>query len=101
MQLKINGYKLIFEWIPYSQFDNIKEISKDSFTTIYSAIWKDGPLYYCFYENEYERRAGNKKVSLKCFNSQYLTDDFFNEVSKEFLYKFIFFLSFNNIFFYF
>src|ERR1044072_8914860 len=30
MQLKINHYTdKIFEWIPYDQFNNIKEISKD------------------------------------------------------------------------
>src|ERR1044072_1277943 len=32
----------IFEWIPYNQFNDIKEIS-DDFSTVYSAIWKDGP----------------------------------------------------------
>ena len=47
MHLKINSKNdTIFEWVPYNQFDNIKEISKSNFTTIYSAIWKNFPLYY-------------------------------------------------------
>src|SRR4051812_6335984 len=30
MQLKINDYNdIIFEWVPYDQFDNVKEIKKD------------------------------------------------------------------------
>src|SRR6266498_3803648 len=47
MQLKISGYNdAVVEWIPYNQFSNIKEISKGGFATVYSAIWKDGPLEY-------------------------------------------------------
>src|SRR5436853_502370 len=47
MQLKIkNTEDIIFEWIPYNQFDNIKKINEGDFATIYSAIWKDGPLHY-------------------------------------------------------
>src|SRR5438874_13234362 len=47
MQLKINKYRdIVFEWIPYNQFSNIKEIGKGGFATVYSAIWKDGKLYY-------------------------------------------------------
>ena len=47
MQLNIRYYyDTVFEWIPYDQFSNIKEVDKSGFTTIYSAIWKDGPLKY-------------------------------------------------------
>src|ERR1044072_7626195 len=46
-QLEINHYSdAVFEWIPYNQFKVIKEISKNTFATIYSALWKDGPLFY-------------------------------------------------------
>ena len=42
MQLKISDYNdLVVEWIPYNQFNNIKEIGKGDSATIYSAIWKD------------------------------------------------------------
>src|SRR4051794_40096207 len=45
-QLKIDKpTDIVFEWIPYDQFKNIKEIGKSS-ATVYSAIWNDGPLYY-------------------------------------------------------
>ncbi|GET51640.1 kinase-like domain-containing protein [Rhizophagus irregularis DAOM 181602=DAOM 197198] len=45
MQLKIQYYKdIIFEWIPYDQFNNInRELCNDNFAP---AIWKDGPLDY-------------------------------------------------------
>jgi hypothetical protein len=53
MQLKINSYnEAVVEWIPHNQFDNIKEIGKGGFATVYSAIWKNGPLE--FYKNEYK-----------------------------------------------
>ena len=39
MQLKIdNQTNLIYEWIPYNQFNDIKEIGKGGFATVYSAI---------------------------------------------------------------
>src|SRR5687767_291902 len=54
MRLKINNSDdIVFEWIPYNQFGNIKEIGKGGFATVYSAIWKDGPLYYNSNSKEY------------------------------------------------
>ncbi len=52
---------IIFEWIPYNQLNDIKEINSD----LYSAIWNDGPLYYCFRKREYVRKSGNQKVILE------------------------------------
>ena len=79
MQLKIDNYlDIIVEWIPYNQFDNIKEINKDDFSTIFSAIWKDGPLKYS--DKKLKRWSSTyKQVALKCY-SQNITDEFFNEV---------------------
>jgi hypothetical protein len=66
-----------FEWIPYCQFYEIKEIGKGGFSTVYSAIWKDGPLYL----NDGCNRDANKKVALKSLdNSQNFIDELLNEV---------------------
>ncbi|RIA89656.1 kinase-like domain-containing protein [Glomus cerebriforme] len=74
MQLKINKYNdIIFEWIPYTQFDNIKETGN---ATIYSATWKDGSLIWDLNTNKYIR-ISNKSVTLKCLNANIL-----NEVKK-------------------
>ena len=79
-QLKINycDYSdVVLEWIPYNQFNEIKETGKNGFIKLYSAIWKDGPLYY---EYEYKRDS-NKEVVLKCLhNSQESIDILINEV---------------------
>jgi serine/threonine protein kinase len=81
MQLKINSNDdIVFEWVPYSQFDNIKEVGKGGFAKVYSAIWKNGPLYYDNDKYEYTRNQ-NKKVALKCLNdSQNISNKFLNEV---------------------
>jgi hypothetical protein len=70
MQLKINSYdETIFEWISYKEFSEIKEIAKDSSITVYSAIWRDGPLYWNKQDEEYTRISS--KVFLKrLHNSQ-------------------------------
>ena len=81
MQLQINNKKdIIFEWIPYNQFNNIEEIGKGGFAIVYSAVWKDGPLYYNSYKDEYSRKS-DKKVALKYLHdSQNISSEFLNEV---------------------
>src|SRR5256714_303525 len=84
MQLKIDSYDgLVFEWIPYNQFSDIKEIGRGGFATVYSAIWKDGRLNYDESSKDYTRKSytANQKVALKCLhNSQNITNEFLNEV---------------------
>jgi hypothetical protein len=72
-QLEINDYDdIVFEWIPYNQFYEIKETGKNDSITIYSVIWKDGPLYWNKQNNKYEKFP-NKKVALKYLhNKQYV-----------------------------
>src|SRR5688572_4690622 len=71
MQLKIDEPNdIVFEWIPYYWFMDIKEIGKGGFATVYSAIWKDGPLRYDYNKEKYTRfYNANKKVALKCLNN--------------------------------
>jgi hypothetical protein len=65
MQLKIKTCKdIIVEWIPYNQFNYIKEIGKGDFAIIYSAIWMDGPLIYNGKETEYKREPNIEVVYL-------------------------------------
>ena len=78
MPLKINDLNdIVFEWIPYSQFFDIK---KNGNTIVYSALWKDGPLQYNSYEMKWTR-GQDKKVALEClYNSQNMIDGFLNMV---------------------
>ena len=82
MQLKIDHPQdIVFEWISYNQFSNIKEIGKGGFATVYSAIWKDGPLKHDKVTEEYVKSTPNYKIVLKClYNSQNIINEFLNEV---------------------
>jgi serine/threonine protein kinase len=81
IQFKINSPDAIFEWIPYNQFDEIKKIGKGGFSTVYSAIWKNGPLLYLKSQDGKYKRDTNKKVALKCLeNSQNFINKFLDEV---------------------
>src|ERR1044072_3981153 len=52
----------IIELIPYDQFDDVKEVGKGGFATVYSAIWE------------------NKIVALKCLHdSQNVSNKILNE----------------------
>ncbi|GES97466.1 kinase-like domain-containing protein [Rhizophagus clarus] len=81
MRSKINDPSdIVFEWISYNQFNNVIEERKDNFATVYSAIWKDGPLSYSYFKKKLTRVSG-KKVALKClYKSQNITNEFLNEV---------------------
>ncbi|GBB86967.1 hypothetical protein RclHR1_13410003 [Rhizophagus clarus] len=69
---------VIFEWIPYDQFVGIKEIGKGGFSTVYSAMWKDGSLTN---NSNGWKRNPNTRVALKCLhNSQNFLDNFINKV---------------------
>ena len=75
VQLKISDWdNIVFEWVPYSQFKDIKEIGKN----IYWAIWKDGLLRYDKILERYERDP-DIKVVLK-YNLQSTISEFLNEV---------------------
>ena len=78
MQLKIDSQQdIVFEWVPYNQFSDIKEIGRG---TVYLAIWKDGPFEYNI-RNEKYTRDSNYKIALKYLhNSQNITNEFLNEV---------------------
>ena len=82
MQLKIDyALDIVFEWIPYNQFSDIKGIGRGGFATVYSAIWKDGTLEYDKVTKKYAKSSSNEKVALKCLhNSQNITNEFLNEV---------------------
>ncbi|CAB4440492.1 unnamed protein product [Rhizophagus irregularis] len=78
MKLNVDYFysNVIFEWIPYDQFNDIKEIGKGGFSTVYSAIWKNGLL-----DSINKIRIPNTKVALKYLNnSQNFVDEFINEV---------------------
>jgi hypothetical protein len=74
-----NPLDIIFEWISYDQFFDIKEIDNDDFSIIYSAKWKDGPLYWDKYNKKYSRSL-NSKVLLKYLYNLRDIDEFLNEV---------------------
>jgi hypothetical protein len=75
MQLTIDKLDdTIFEWIPYNQLNDIKEID----ATLFSAIWMDGPLCYN-YDKMGLKRIPNEKINLIHFekNSLEVTNDEF------------------------
>ncbi|CAB5385288.1 unnamed protein product [Rhizophagus irregularis] len=83
-QLNNNSYNdVVFEWIPYNQFNEIKEKSKNGSITVYSAIWKNGPVHYNYHNKYYYTRDSNKEVALKCLhNLQNPVDSLINETNK-------------------
>jgi hypothetical protein len=81
-QLKIEDHNdVVFEWIPYNQFNEIKETGRNDLITVYSAIWKDGPLYKKNWQSVNYTRDSNKEVALKCLhNSKNPIEFVINEV---------------------
>jgi hypothetical protein len=76
----INDYSMTFEWIPYDRFSCI-ETGKSGFTTIYLAIWKDGPLH-CDRYNDRKKYIRNSdiKVVLKYLHNLQNINEFLDKV---------------------
>ena len=60
----------MLEWIPYNQFNEIKETGKNGLITVYSAIWKDGPLGWNEQSKKYTRDSNNEVALKGLHNSQ-------------------------------
>ncbi|CAB5181341.1 unnamed protein product [Rhizophagus irregularis] len=62
-----NMVKCLIEWIPYSQFKDLRKIGEGGFSIIYKATWSDG--------------IRNTDVALKkLFSSQKIEKNFLNEI---------------------
>ncbi|CAB5375071.1 unnamed protein product [Rhizophagus irregularis] len=73
--MKLNNYDdIIFEWIPYNQFINIKEKNKGSFAALYYSKRKDGSLQYYDIDSF-------ETIALKCFyDKPNIINEFLNEI---------------------
>ena len=78
-QLEINYINVLFKWVSYDQFNDIKELGKSDLITVYSAVWKNGPLDYDYFNKKKWKRKSYKKVILIYF-LQNLVDELLNEV---------------------
>ncbi|RGB29344.1 hypothetical protein C1646_672516 [Rhizophagus diaphanus] len=69
------------EWIDFNQFVLIKDINdKGAFSSIYSAVWTEGPRWNLDEETEIWTRTGPIKVILKRLdNSHNLSQEFINQ----------------------
>ena len=86
-QLKVQNNKQVLEWIPYNRFENIEYFDKGGFSTIYNAIWLDGPINYWSYNEKKWIRFNEKTVVLKSLNkSSNLNEEFLNEVWNQYLF---------------
>ena len=82
-----------FEWIPYNKFKNIKQVRKEGFSEIYTAIWTDGYLEIYNEETHEIRKHGESEVALKCLDDyKNLNDDFLREVFMYWLNNYLYFV---------
>ena len=82
-QLNANESMDYLEWIEFSQFDLVKNVNKrGSFSSIYSAVWLEGPAWNLDEEADVWTRNGPIKVILKRLdNSHNIDQEFVNQVS--------------------
>ncbi|GES93472.1 kinase-like domain-containing protein [Rhizophagus clarus] len=83
IQSRVNyNSSIVFEWIPFDQLNDIQKMNNDDFDIVYSAIWKDGPLY--FHNREWTRKS-NKMVNLKYLYNSQDSIKLLNKVKKDYL----------------
>ncbi|RGB26939.1 kinase-like domain-containing protein [Rhizophagus diaphanus] len=84
-QLNAKNHYEVIEWIDYNKFENVENLTKGGFGTVYRANWKDG--YICGWNsenNQWERYKYNYEdflVALKSLNnSQDISPEFLKEI---------------------
>ncbi|RHZ75661.1 hypothetical protein Glove_212g171 [Diversispora epigaea] len=81
-QLNVDDFKKLIEWIPYDRFQDIKQIAKGGYGTIYYAMWVDGYIRRWDIKNQQWARHGQREVVLKKFDGIIdINDDFLNEIA--------------------
>ena len=82
-QLNANESMDYLEWIEFNQFDLIEFTNKQgAFSTVYSAVWMEGPRWNLDEEADVWSRNGPIKVTLKRLNdSQNMSQEFLDQVS--------------------
>ncbi|EXX76250.1 hypothetical protein RirG_034880 [Rhizophagus irregularis DAOM 197198w] len=82
-QLNAKSCMDCLEWIEFDHFDLIENINKrGAFSSIYSAVWMEGPRWNLDEEAEIWTRSGPIKVILKRLNnSQNMSQEFVNQAS--------------------
>ena len=82
-QLNANESTDYLEWIEFDQFELVEYTNKQgAFSSIYSAVWIEGPRWNLDEEAEVWSRNGPIKVILKRLdNSLNMSQEFINQVS--------------------
>ncbi|RHZ81577.1 hypothetical protein Glove_117g58 [Diversispora epigaea] len=78
-QLKASEGGEVIEWIPYDRFEDVKQIGKGGFGTIYYAMWIDGRIEGWDNRNHRWKRNGHSEVVLKTFDNFMNLNDVLNE----------------------
>ena len=93
-QLYAGNIMGFFEWIEYSNLENIEHVAEGGFGNVYKAIWKDGPItdkmdeikdvwYFWDIEKSKWIRQGETVVAVKKYKSAMnMNSEFLNEVKK-------------------
>ena len=86
-QLNAGHESELIEWIEYTNLENIEFVAHGGFSSVYKAVWKDGPIDTRYTttqdDNKFklQRECSNTEVAVKKFrNVTQMSSEFLNEV---------------------
>ncbi|RGB28397.1 hypothetical protein C1646_745871 [Rhizophagus diaphanus] len=81
-QLNVTRACDYLEWIPFEKFEMVKYVGKGGFSSVYSALWMEGPRWNWDDGAQEWTRAGPMNVALKCLdNSQNISSSYINQIN--------------------
>ncbi|CAB5321224.1 unnamed protein product [Rhizophagus irregularis] len=88
--IKDSNFPIFLEWVPFDNFENIKQIGEGGFAKVYSAIWINGRSKYDKQDDgSWEKRESEPmRVALKRLNnSQNISAEYLNELKTHWNYN--------------
>ncbi len=80
-QLSATQHCDYLEWISFEKFEMIKYIGKGGFSSVYSALWTEGPRWYLDNGAQEWSRTGPMQIALKQLdNSKNISSSYINQV---------------------
>ncbi|RHZ76454.1 hypothetical protein Glove_197g86 [Diversispora epigaea] len=87
IQLNVNKYQEIIEWIPFNKFTSVTFVARGGFGTVYKANWLDGHIISWNYKRKNWNRSLKQNVCLKSLDNSTNKNNLLQEIENQLKFR--------------